>query len=70
MFGEKEVGTFIGYINLFISIGGAIGSSFVGKLYDLTGTYILPFWICAGLLLVMTIIRFVFASKKYAFQGK
>lgn len=70
LFGEKEVGTFIGYINLFISIGGAIGSAFVGKLYDLTGTYILPFWICAGLLLVMTIIRFIFGSKKYAFQEK
>lgn len=70
LFGEKEAGAFIGYINLFISIGGAIGSSFVGKLYDATGTYIIPFWICAGLLIVMVLIRFVFASNKFAYQKK
>lgn len=69
LFGEKEVGAFIGYINLFISIGGALGSSLIGKMYDATGTYITPFWMCAGLLLVMTVIRFVFAGKKYAFAS-
>lgn len=67
LFGEKEVGAFIGYINLFISIGGALGSTMVGKMFDATGTYIIPFWMCAGLLIIMTIIRFVLAGKKYAF---
>ena len=70
MFGPKDVGAFIGYINLFISMGGAIGISLVGKLYDITGTYITPFWICAGILFVSFLIRIVCASEKYSYKNR
>jgi len=68
MYGEKEVGAFIGYINLFISMGGAAGGMIIGKLYDATGNYVTPFWVCAALLTVMTMIRFIFSSNKYKFS--
>lgn len=70
MFGPKDVGAFIGYINLFISVGGAIGISLVGKLYDITGTYIIPFWICAGILFVSFVIRIICSSDKYNYKNK
>lgn len=70
MFGPKEVGAFIGYINLFISVGGAIGISLVGKLYDVMGSYIVPFWICAGILFISFFIRFILSSKKFNYKNK
>ena len=70
MFGEKEVGAFIGYINLFISVGGAFGGTITGKLYDITGNYNTPFWVCTALLAIMTVIRFVLSSDKYKYTEK
>lgn len=67
MFGEKELTTYIGYINIFIGIGGAIGSTLVGKLLDYTGSYTVPFLVCGGLLLICALIRGVVTSEKYKF---
>ena len=47
MFGDKEVGSFIGYINMFISVGGAISGIVVGQLFDATGGYTIPFIVCS-----------------------
>ena len=69
MFGEKEVGAFIGYINLFISVGGAFGGTITGKLYDITGDYNTPFWVCTALLIIMTVIRFALSSDKYKYTS-
>lgn len=70
MFGDKEVGAFIGYINMFISVGGAFGSSIVGKMYDASGSYITAFWVCALLLAVMTVLRFVLSGKKFNYKNR
>ena len=69
MFGEKEVGAFIGYVNLFISIGGALGSTIVGKLLDATGSYTVPFTVCIILTLIMVLIRLVVTGPKYKFRS-
>lgn len=70
MFGDKEVGVFIGYINMFISVGGAFGSSIVGKMYDASGSYITAFWVCALLLAVMTVLRFVLSGRKFNYKNR
>ena len=67
MFGEKELSTYIGYINIFIGIGGALGSTLVGKLFDYTGSYTIPFIVCAILLLLTALIRGIVTSEKYKF---
>lgn len=70
MFGDKEVGAFIGYINMFISVGGAFGSSIVGKMYDASGSYITAFWVCALLLAIMTVLRFVLSGKNFNYKNR
>lgn len=67
MFGDKEVGAYIGYINMFISIGGAFGGSIVGKIYDISSSYITAFWMCVVLLAIMTIIRTILTGKRFQF---
>ena len=68
MFGDREITGYIGYINIFIGIGGAFGSTMVGKLLDITGSYTLPFMICTAMMLVAAIIRGVVTSEKYHFK--
>lgn len=69
MFGEKEIGKFMGYANAFISIGGASGAMIVGKIYDATGSY-QPGWIFAiGCIILATAIRAVCAGKRYQYAG-
>lgn len=70
MFGDKEVGAFIGYINMFISVGGAFGSSIVGKMYDASGSYITAFWMCAALLAIMTILRFILSGSNFYYKNR
>lgn len=43
MFGEKDYGTLVGYINMATSIGGAFGSTIAAFIYDATGSYV-AFW--------------------------
>lgn len=69
MFGEKEAGAFIGYANMFISLGGAFGSTVVGKLLDATGSYLIPLSVCFGLTVLMIIIRFVVTSPKFNYKN-
>ncbi|MCB6993625.1 MFS transporter [bacterium 210820-DFI.6.37] len=69
MFGDREITGYIGYINIFIGIGGAFGSTMVGKLLDLTGSYTVPFLICTVMMLAAAIIRGVVTSEKYHFKG-
>lgn len=69
MYGDKEITGYIGYINIFISIGGAFGSTMVGKLFDMTGSYTVPFIICTALMLVAAVIRGVVTTQRYRFRG-
>jgi MFS family permease len=68
MFGEKELNGYIGYINVFIGIGGAFGSTIVGKLLDSTGSYTAPFLLCGGLLLIAALIRGIVTSKRFKYD--
>ena len=69
MFGEKELGRFIGYVNMFISIGGAFGATLVGMIYDTTGSYG-PAWTFMLILLIFTaIIRGICTSNKRKFTA-
>ncbi len=43
MFGEKDYGTLVGYINMATSIGGAFGATIAAFIYDATGSYV-AFW--------------------------
>lgn len=64
MFGDKDFGTFVNYINIAISFGGCFGATAVGYIYDGTGSYI-PAWIMMGAVLVVTgIIRFAIIPKE------
>lgn len=68
LFGDKEITGYIGYINIFISLGGAFGSALVGKLFDLTGSYTLPFLICTGMLILAAVIRGIVTMDKFKFR--
>lgn len=69
MFGDKDITGYIGYINIFISLGGAFGSTMVGKIFDTTGNYTIPFVICTVLMLIAAVIRGIVTSEKYQFRG-
>lgn len=69
MFGEKELGRFIGYVNVFVGIGGAIGATAVGMLVQHYGTYQMPWLYMAVLLLVVAVIRGICSSEKMRFKG-
>lgn len=68
MYGEKDMGTYISWMNMFISFGGAIGAALIGMILNATGGYMVPFLVCAGLLVVCGIIRGAITTKKFKFE--
>lgn len=70
MFGEKEIGKFIAYLNIFIAFGVAFGSSIVGVIYDLTGSYTPAFLLMAAFLFISAILRGIFCSKKFYYKNR
>ena len=64
MYGEKDMPRLIGYVNMFISIGGAIGAAGLGALYEHYGTYQMPWMIMAGVLALVAVIRAIATTKK------
>lgn len=64
MYGEKDMPRLIGYVNMFISIGGAIGAAGLGALYEHYGTYQMPWMIMAAVLALVAIIRAIATTKK------
>lgn len=67
MYGQKDVARYVSFVNMFISFGAAIGASLIGKLLDTTGSYTIPFLVCAGCLIVAGIIRTIVTSRKFKF---
>lgn len=63
MFGEKDLAKFLGYINIFISLGAAFASAMTGGLYEVFGGYQIPWLIITGIMVVVTVIRTVCSSK-------
>lgn len=59
VFGAKNYSELYGFISAFTMTGSAIGSSAIGLVYDLTGSYIPALVILAGLTLLGIVIMFV-----------
>lgn len=66
--GEKELHRFIGYVNIFIAVGGIFGATLVGVMFDLTGGYKVPWLVMSAALAAVTIIRGICTSKKNKFS--
>ncbi len=64
MYGEKDMPRLIGYVNMFISIGGAIGAAGLGALYEHYGSYRMPWMIMAAVLALVATIRAIATTKK------
>ena len=68
MFGEKDYGTLVGYINMATSIGGAFGATIAAFIYDATGSYV-AFWgvatIGVAIAAVLRIICFAINKKNH-----
>ena len=69
MYGDKDLGKLIGYVNVFISIGGAIGATAVGMLMQHYGSYQMPWLYMAAVLLIVAVIRGICTSNKRKFKG-
>ena len=67
MFGERELGRYIGYVNIFIAFGGVFGAALVGMLFDAFGGYREPWLVAAGILLLAGVIRGICTSKRHRF---
>ena len=48
-FGIRSHGVIFGIIVFGGTVGGALGSVLAGRIFDVTGSYSLAFWICAAL---------------------
>ena len=64
MYGEKDMPRLIGYVNMFIAIGGAIGAAGLGALYEHYGSYQTPWLIIAAVLALVAVVRAVATTKK------
>lgn len=49
VFGLENLGLVLGIYTAFVAIGFATGPWIVGRLYGITGSYVVPFAVCAGL---------------------
>jgi MFS family permease len=70
MFGEKEIGRYISFTNIFISVGGVFGATLVGLMFDATGSYRMPWLVMAAVIAIAAVIRAVCASRKAKFIPK
>lgn len=68
MYGEKEMPRMVGYINIFIGIGGAIGAAGVGMLYDVYGSYQKPWLYMAAVMILVAVIRGIATTKNRKFK--
>lgn len=69
MYGEKDLGAMVGYVNMFIALGGSFGATVVGYMYDASGSYIPAWYMLTAIVLLAALIRFVCTSKKYTFNA-
>lgn len=70
MFGEKDTGRYISYVNMFISLGGAFGATIIGMVLNATGTYTVPFIVCAAFIVICGSIRGTVTSNAFKFQER
>lgn len=68
MYGEKDLNRLIGWANVFIGVGGAIGATAVGVLVQTYGTYQIPWLVMTVVLLVVAVIRCICTTEKRKFK--
>lgn len=66
VYGLRSLGTISGITFMFHQIGGFLSVTMAGWLYDLTGSYLLPFAIVGSLLLPAALSAFSIREKKYS----
>jgi len=49
VFGLKNIGILLGVYTAVVNIGFALGPWFMGYMFDTTGSYVVPFIVCAGI---------------------
>ncbi|MEO1192502.1 MAG: MFS transporter [Pseudomonadota bacterium] len=52
LFAGRQIGRIVATLSLLANLGAAVGVWFLGAIHDMTGSYALGFWVCAGLCLV------------------
>jgi MFS family permease len=67
IFHGKHFGAIFGYFTFSIGLGGAVGAWLGGFLFDVTGSYSVPFWVSLACLIISVFI--VWASRR-AVQAK
>jgi MFS family permease len=68
IYGLENIGTLNGMTNMAHQIGGALSVLMAGELYQLTGSYTLPFSIAALTLVVASIVAFSVNERKYSYR--
>lgn len=66
LFGEKDYGNIVASMNMATNLGGAFGGMIAAAVYDITGSYIVFWWMAAvamGLVMVIRIICFQMRKK-------
>ena len=48
-FGLANIGILLGVFTALVNIGFALGPWFMGRMFEITGSYVLPFIICSGI---------------------
>jgi MFS family permease len=66
VYGLRKLGTISGLTFLAHQVGGAVSTLMAGYLFDLTGSYSLPFAIAGGLLFPAALISFTIQEKKFS----
>ena len=66
VYGLRSLGAIWGMAFLSQQIGGLVGPNLTGLVYDLTGSYALPFVACASMQILASIAVFAINEKKYS----
>ena len=64
IFGPRSLGTIIGSLEAFLTVGGAIGVSIAGIIFDATDSYNIPFVICIVQALLVTVFSYILMRYK------
>lgn len=64
-FGSRSLGTILGSLEVFLTVGGAIGVSIAGSIFDTTGSYNIPFVICIVQALLVMVFSFILMRYKH-----
>ena len=64
LFGPRSLGAIIGSLELFLTLGGALGVWLAGIIFDATGSYTMPFVICLIQAVLVTIFGVVLILRK------